>query len=396
MFYLGIDQHRKQLTVNLRNEAGDIVLRRQVSTNWQKVREFFAQLAERTSAGGGYVAILEVCGFNDWLLKLLAGEPNCRQTLLVQAEGRSRHKTDRRDANRLCELLWTNGERLLNGKKVQQLRVIQPPTAADAEIRQLTALWCRAAKRRTRTINAVQHLLLKHNLQQACPTKGLQTKRARAWLLTLELPAIDRLEMDQLLDQWALWDRQSERLAQQVQWEQPRHTTAQLLATLPGCGAFSSLALACRVGDVSRFAGPQSLGNYWGLTPSCRNSGEAHERLGSITKQGSAIARFVLGQIVLHVLRRDGKLRRWYKQLKNRRGSKIARVAVMRRLTTIIWHMLRHNEPYRLAEPCPRRHADEPRDACVTAVPARTTSARARQKGAAPTAFTAASDLSTG
>jgi hypothetical protein len=31
MFYLGIDQHRKQLTVNSRNEAGDVVLRRQAS-----------------------------------------------------------------------------------------------------------------------------------------------------------------------------------------------------------------------------------------------------------------------------------------------------------------------------------------------------------------------------
>ncbi len=26
MLYLGIDQHRKQLTVNLRNEQGDVVL----------------------------------------------------------------------------------------------------------------------------------------------------------------------------------------------------------------------------------------------------------------------------------------------------------------------------------------------------------------------------------
>ena len=105
MFYLGIDQHRKQLTVNLRNEAGDIVLRRQVSTQWKKVREFFVELDSRTAADEGFVAILEVCGFNDWLLKLLAGEPSCRHTLLVQAEERAKHKTDRRDANRLCELL---------------------------------------------------------------------------------------------------------------------------------------------------------------------------------------------------------------------------------------------------------------------------------------------------
>lgn len=382
MFYLGIDQHRKQLTVNLRNEAGDVVLRRQVSTQWKKVREFFADLDSRTAADEGFVAILEVCGFNDWLLKLLAEQPRRRHTLLVQAEERAKHKTDRRDANRLCELLWTNRERLLRGQKVQQLRVIQPATPVDAQARQLTALCRRATAKRTRTVNAIHHLLLKHNLQQACPTKGLKTKRARAWLADLELAAIDRLEMDQLLEQWTLWDRQCQQLEQQVAARQQQHPTAPLLATLPGCAAFSSLALACRVGDVGRFAGPQSLANYWGLTPGCRNSGEARDRLGSITKQGSAIARFVLGQLVLHVLKRDAKLRRWYKQVKSRRGSKIARVAVMRRLATIVWHMLRHDEPYRLQQHRPCRLAADAGAACE--LPPPPPSARARQKGAAP------------
>ena len=40
MLYLGIDLHRKQMTVSLRNELGDVVLRRQVSTRWKKVDEF--------------------------------------------------------------------------------------------------------------------------------------------------------------------------------------------------------------------------------------------------------------------------------------------------------------------------------------------------------------------
>jgi transposase len=334
--------------------------------------------------------ILEVCGFNDWLLALLATEANCRRTLLVQAEERSRHKTDRRDANRLCELLWTNRERLLGGQKVQQLRVIQPPTVADAQARQLTALWRRATQQRTRTINAVHHVLLKHNLQQQCPTKGLKTQRARAWLQQLPLPAVDRLEMNLLLEQWTLWDRQGEQLQEQIQEQQQRHAGAQLLASVPGCGAFSSLALASRVGDIRRFSGPQSLANYWGLTPGCRNSGEASDRLGSITKQGSAIARFVLGQLVLHVLKRDAKLRRWYKEIKNRRGSKIARVAVMRRLATIMWHMLHHGQPYQLSEPS-RRPAFDPRTACVLPAETKPTSARARQKGAAPPPFAVAS-----
>ena len=390
MFYLGIDQHRKQLTVNLRNQAGDVLLRRQVSTEWSKVRSFFLSLSERTEAEGGYIAIVEVCGFNHWLLALLQ-EYRCRQVLLVQAEKRSAHKTDSRDANQLCELLWANRDRLLSGKKVQQLRVVQPASAQDEQARQVTALWRRTTGQRTRTINGIQHLLLKHNLQRGCPTQGLQTKRARAWLRELELPAIDRLEMDQLLEQWDLWDRQREQLAAQIESQQGQHPAALVLATLPGAGSFSSLALACRVGEIGRFARPECLANYWGLTPNCHNSGDSQDRLGSITKQGSALARFVLGQLVLHVLRRDGKMRRWYKQVKARRGSKIARVAVMRRLSTVIWHMLKHQQPYCSSEPCQAHGHDDPRQACEqSVVQAAEASARARQKGAAPSVVTAA------
>ncbi len=66
MLYVAIDQHRKQLTVNVRQEDGIVILRRQVSTQWTKVRAFFEQLAEQAQAHGGWLAILEVCGFNDW------------------------------------------------------------------------------------------------------------------------------------------------------------------------------------------------------------------------------------------------------------------------------------------------------------------------------------------
>lgn len=346
MFYLGIDQHRKQLTINLRNEAGDVVARRQVSTRRAKITAFLAELAELT-AGEGYIAMVEVCGFNDWLLAELAAQRFCRQTLLVQAESRAKHKTDRRDANHLCELLWINREWLLTGKKVQQLRVVQPPNALDAAARQLTALMRRRTTQRTRTINGIHHILLKHNLQQDCPTKAIQTQKARRWLSQLELPATDRLELDQLLQQWALWDQQCEQLRHEIEACQQKHPAALLLQSLPGCGVMSSLALACRIGDVRRFARPGSLANYFGLTPGCRNSGESQQRLGSITKQGSSLVRFILGQQVLQLMKRGGPFRRRYKEIKNRRGSKIARVALMRRTVTVIWHMLRHNEPYR-------------------------------------------------
>jgi transposase len=350
MLYLAIDQHRKQLTVNLRNEPGDVLLRRQVSTEWPRVRAFLEEVQKQAFPEGGFVAILEVCGFNDWLLKLL-GEYGCRETILIQPEKRSKKKTDHRDANTLGEILWVNRQRLLAGKKVQGIRHIQPPSEQDAADRQITAVRKRLGQIRTRTINKIKHILRKHNLEQECPTKGIDTIKARKWLGQLALSTIDRLEMDQLLAQWKLWDEQIEKIEAKIRKRQNQSRTAAVLATIPGCGAYGSLALASRIGSIERFPRPGSLANYWGLTPGCRNSGEVTDRLGSITKLGSGMARFILGQLVLHVLRHDHWMRAWFGRIKRRRGSKIARVAVMRRLATIIWHMVKHNEPYAIGGP---------------------------------------------
>ena len=350
MLYLAIDQHRKQLTVNLRNEPGDVVLKRQVSTQWKLVREFFAELKQRGEAEGGFVTILEVCGFNDWLVKLLA-EYGCRETILIQPEKRSKKKTDYRDANALGEILWVNRARLLAGKKVQGVRRVQLPSPADAADGQLTRVRQRLGQSRTRTINQIKQILRKHNLAQECPTKGLDTLQGRAWLTRVALAPIDRLALDQLVAQWKLWDEQIAKVAQVINERVLHHPTALLLTTIPGCGVYSALVLASRIGDIARFPRPGSLANYWGLTPRSRNSGEATDRLGSITKQGSAPARFILGELVKNVLRRDPAMKAWYLPIKRRRGSKIARVAVMRRLTTIIYQMVRRQEPYEIGRP---------------------------------------------
>ena len=71
MFYLAIDQHAKQLTVSLRDEAGQVLLRRQVSTRPAKVRAFFDKLQELSQADGVFSAHSRVCGFNEWLIDML-------------------------------------------------------------------------------------------------------------------------------------------------------------------------------------------------------------------------------------------------------------------------------------------------------------------------------------
>jgi transposase len=345
MLYLAIDQHSKQLTVNVREESGHVVQRKQVSTRSSAPRDFLEQLTAQAGPDG-YVAIVEVCGFNDWLLDLLP-LGGCREIVLVQPGEPGKRKTDRRDANKLGELLWVNRHRLLARQRVQGLRRVNIPGVQEREDRRLAAQRHRSGRELTRVINRVWTLLRRHNLQHACPTKTIQAKKARAWLKELALPRLDRLELDQLLARWQLLGEQRQTLEAAIAERVAQRTDAQLLTTLPSAGAFMALGLAAHVGDIRRFPRPRSLANYWGLTPSCRNSGEKQQRLGSISKEGSALARFLLGQLVMHVLKRDAHLRAWYLGIKRRRGAKIARVAVMRRLTTIIWHMLSHHEAYR-------------------------------------------------
>jgi transposase len=353
MLYLAVDQHSKQLTVNLRDEAGEVVLRRQVSTRGDAPRRFLEEVQQRSAGAGGYVAIVEVCGFNDWLLELLP-QCGCRETVLVQADRRSKQKTDRRDANKLGELLWVNRHRLAAGQPISHLRRVRILTRQEREDRRITQLRKNVGRELTRTINAIQTILRQENLEQHCPTKGIQTQAARRWLKELSLSPFDRLEMNQLLARWKLLQEQRQQIEEQIARRAAVHADAQLVQTLPGAAACAALGLASRVGPIERFPRPRSLANYWGLTPGCRNSGAANDRLGSITKEGSALARFLLGQLVLHVLRKDAAMRAWYKLIKLRRGSKIARVAVMRRLATIIWHMLKKREPYQWGGP-PRR-----------------------------------------
>ncbi len=358
MLYLGCDQHAKQITMRLRDEAGAVLLKRQVSTKPEKMDDFLEMLNQKAGEDG-FMAIVEVCGFNDWFLKRL-DEVRCRETVVIHPGKPGKKKTDRRDADKLSTLLWVHRDQLRNGQKPIGLRRVVMPSPQDAENRQLTLARQRAGQQRTRAVNAVQAILRKHNLQWEQPTKGIETQTAKRWLKELSLPEIDRLEMDHLLARWELLDQQLAELNAKIAERAASSRAVQIVKTAPGFSDYGALGIVSRIGDVSRFPSPRSLANYFGLTPSSRSTGE-NDRLGSITKEGSHFARFLLGQVVLHVLKRDKDMRAWYQRIKRRRGSKIARVAVMRRLCTILWHMLTYEEAYTFGGPPRLRLRRSPR-----------------------------------
>jgi transposase len=345
MLYLGIDQHARQITISLRNEDGDVIQARQVSTRPEKINDFFGQLTrERLRDGESFVAVLEVSGFGDWLIDMLY-DYRCHKVILIQPDDRKKQKTDRRDAAALSELLWVNRGRLLHGKPVRGLRQVDIASKVDQENRRLTVLRRDARRERTRIINKIKYLLRRHNLIWHLPTKTFPTVDAVNWLKKLSLPEIDRLEMDYLLADLEHIEQRVKQLEKVIDERCALSKEAVLLTSMPGVGRFTAIALACRVGRVERFPRSHSLANFWGLTPGCRNSDD-NKRMGSITKAGSSMARWLLAQVAYQALRQDKRLREWFKRIKRRRGASIARVAVMRKLATIIWHMLSSGKTY--------------------------------------------------
>jgi len=345
MLFVGIDQHKRHLTICMRDEQGEVVLRRQVSTKWEAFDGFLESLQKRGSEPGDYVAVVEVCGFNGWLVKRLE-QWGCRRVYVISAPDRIRQKTDRRDAARLSELLWINRDRIAAEQRLVQISEVYRPTEEEQYDRQLTHLRHRLGRALTRAKNSIKGILRRHNLEQECPTKGGFTLAALRWLRGIGLPELDRQELDMRLEEYDLYARQLADVTAMIEKRAAGNATVRRIRTMPKPGAYTALALVAHIGSIDRFPHARSLSNYFGITPGCRNSGGT-DRPGNITKAGHPFIRFLLAQMVLHALRGDPGLRRWYQRVKRRRGSKVARVAVMRRLCESIWHMLSKEEDYR-------------------------------------------------
>ena len=136
--------------------------------------------------------------------------------MLIHPEKPSKKKTDRRDAQKLADLLWLNRERLAAGQTVHGLRRVYMVTQKEREDRQLTSLRKTLGQRRTRTLNKIHRIINRHNLIWDYPTKSFQTQAGRRWLEKLTLPEIDRLEMDMLLKEWKTWDEQIAKVDEKI------------------------------------------------------------------------------------------------------------------------------------------------------------------------------------
>ena len=107
--------------------------------------------------------------------------------------------------------------------------------------------------------------------------------------------------------------------------------------TMPGIGAVVARTFRAAIDDPKRFSSSKRVGLWVGLTPSRNQSGE-RDVSGGITKAGDVNLRRALFHAATVMMNRGRStwLRRWGTQLAQRRGSKIAMVALTRRIAVIL------------------------------------------------------------
>ncbi len=330
MMIIGCDYHPGfQQIAFVDSETGELQERR--LEHREEAEKFYRDLA----APGIKVRVgMEASGHARWFERLLA-ELQCElwigDAAAIHAKRVRKQKTDRQDAQLILRLMLKD-----------DFPQIWVPNWENRDLRQLLWHRHRMVQARTRIMNQLQSVALNEGLR--CK-KRLWRDAGREQLESFRLaPWASRRRRDLL----ALLDRLTPTIAEltaAIEQEVERCPVARRLQTHPGVGALTALAFVLIIGQAERFQCGKQIASYLGLVPLEDSSGQ-RRRLGHITKQGNSLLRFLLVEAAQVSVRSLPEWRSKYCHLTLRRGRKIAKVAMARRLAVRLYWMMRKQWDY--------------------------------------------------
>src|SRR5271165_5486115 len=330
MIIIGVDFHPEfQQIASVDTETGEFQEKR--LAHREEAERFYRELA----AAGQKVRVgMEASGHGRWFERLLT-ELQLELWIGDAAEIRTRRvrkqKTDRQDAQLILKLMLKD-----------DFPQIWVPSWENRDLRQLLWHRHRMVQARTRIMNQLQAVALNEGLR--CKKK-LWREAGREQLESFRLsPWASRRRRDLL----ELLDRLTPTIAEltaAIEQEVEKCPEAQRLRTHPGVGALTALAFVLIIGKPDRFECGKQIAAYLGLVPLEDSSGN-RRRLGHITKQGNSLLRFLLVEAAQVSVRSLPEWRSKYFHLAMRRGRKIAKVAMARKLAVRMYWMLRKGWDY--------------------------------------------------
>jgi transposase len=334
MLIIGCDYHPGfQQIAFVDTETGECGERR--LTHREEAEQFYGALKGRSVRVG-----MEASGHARWFERLLRGlqfELWIGDAAEVRTKRVRKQKTDRQDAQLLLRLMIED-----------RFPRIWVADAENRDLRQLLWHRHRLVQMRTRVMNQLHVVALNEGLRRK---KALWRPAGRSELESLVLaPWASRRRQD-LLD---VLDHLTRALEEEVE----KRPVTRRLTTHPGVGPLTALAFELVIGTPERFHCGKQIASYVGLVPSEESSGD-RRRLGHISKQGNSLLRFLLVEAAQVTVRSQPQWRSKFFHLAMRRGRKIAKVAMARKLAVHLYWMWRQGWDYGQFEKL-GSHAGEP------------------------------------
>jgi transposase len=323
--YVGIDFHRRRSVIVRLNEVGEKLSVQRLANDPVAIG---AAVAE---AGPDAEVVLEATYGWYWIVDML--QAHGHRVHLADPQGlnwgQRRVKNDERDATDLADML-----RL--GRLPEAW--IAPP--AVRQLRELVRYRAKLVELRSGLKAQVHAVMAKEGVLPTVADMFCGAGNTQLDTMVMADPYVIRVES--LRDLIEIYDREVAMLERTIHAQLAHHRGYHAIQAINGVGRTIAAVLVAEIGDVERFPSAEALCSWAGLTPRHRES-DAKTTRGRITKQGSKLVRWAL---IEAVSRYHGgpKLAGDFRRIAERRGKNKARVAVARKVLTLVYYGLRDGE----------------------------------------------------
>jgi transposase len=331
--FVGIDLHRRRTVLVRTTETGQVLEQVRILNDVDRLTEVIARAGEHPevvleATYGWYWAVdaLQAAGANVHLAHPLG----------VKAFSYRRVKNDVRDAADLADLLRM-------GRLPEAW--IAPP--ATRELRELVRHRAKLVALRSHCKAEVHAVLAKCGV--AVVMADLFGVEGNQLLDRLDLPTPYAARVASLRRVIESLQFEIDLFAGLVRGRLARDPGYVAVQTIPGIGPILGAVLVAEIGDITRFARPEQLTRWAGLTPTHHES-DTHVHRGRITKQGSRLVRWAAVESVKRVgpHTKVGAVR---DRVADRRGKNIGAVAAARQQVEYVFYALRDGHVRALQRP---------------------------------------------
>lgn len=324
MRYIGVDLHTTQITVCYLTEKDEISIRKYQLVEIEK----FVKSLQKTDE-----LAVEATGNTRWFVSQV--KEAVGRVVVVNPRGfevvcKSVKKTDKADAINLAKFL-----------RADLLPEARLKSQAAEKVQSLAHTRIKLVRLKTSLINKI-HALYVADGRKLKKSKLSSEKGLRKVLECQRWSEIEEIELEIIIEQIRYLKLSIKKLDTAIEQEAGKLKGYRNLVSMSGIRSLSAGILLSAIGDIEDFTEADKLASYFGIVPRVTNSADT-VKTGRITKRGSKIARTTLVQSSLSAIKNNEYLKKYYEQVKARRGHGKAKIALARKYLKIIYNTLKND-----------------------------------------------------